>query len=103
MIQNYTDMILKHGTQLQSGRYIIEKVIGQGGFGITYLAVRTAFNEKVAVKEFFMKELCNRDAESSKVSVGSAGSRDAVERFRQKFLKEAQNIYRLKRTSYIRL
>lgn len=89
-------MILKHGTQLQSGRYIIEKVIGQGGFGITYLAVRTAFNEKVAVKEFFMKELCNRDAESSKVSVGSAGSRDAVERFRQKFLKEAQNIYRLK-------
>ena len=89
-------MILKHGTQLQGGRYIIEKVIGQGGFGITYLATRTVFNEKVAVKEFFMKDFCNRDSETFNVSVGSAGSRDAVERFRQKFLKEAQNIYRLK-------
>ena len=87
---------LKQGALLQGGRYIIEKVLGQGGFGITYLGVQQALDAKVAIKEFFMKEHCNRDAETSQVTVGSVGSREMVERFRQKFIKEARNIYRLK-------
>ena len=87
---------LKQGTLLQGGRYIIEKVLGQGGFGITYLGVQQALDAKVAIKEFFMKEHCNRDAETLQVTVGSEGSREMVERFRQKFIKEARNIYRLK-------
>lgn len=85
-------MNLKNGTSLQGGRYSIEKVIGQGGFGITYKGLQVSLNRKVAIKEFFMKELCERDIDSSYVSVPSTGSREVVEKFRQKFLKEARNI-----------
>ena len=89
-------MKLKEGTLLQGGRYRIDRVLGQGGFGITYLGEHVMLGRKLAVKEFFMKDLCNRDAETSGVSVGSEGSRDIVERFRMKFIKEARSIYRLR-------
>ena len=89
-------MNLREGSLLQGGRYRIEKVLGQGGFGITYSGYQTNLEAKVAIKEFFMKDLCNRDATTSQVSVGSVGSRETVETFRQKFLKEARNIFRLK-------
>ncbi len=85
-------MELKNGTLLQNGRYRIESVLGQGGFGITYEAVQVSLNRKVAVKEFFMKDLCERDKENSFVSVPSTGSRGLVDRFRNKFIKEARNI-----------
>lgn len=94
-------MELKQGTRLQGGRYVIGKVLGQGGFGITYSAVQTTLDAKVAIKEFFMKELHGRDESTSKVFVGSAGSSDLVERFRLKFIKEARNIYRLKHKNII--
>ena len=43
---------------MQGGRYRIEKVLGQGGFGITYSGYQTNLEAKVAIKEFFMKDLC---------------------------------------------
>ena len=89
-------MNLHEGSLLQGGRYRIEKVLGQGGFGITYLGVQTNLEAKVAIKEFFMKDLCNRDSNTSQVTVGSVGSRETVDSFRQKFIKEARNIFRLK-------
>ena len=85
-------MQLKNGSLLQRGEYRIEKILGQGGFGITYLAEQTLLGRKVAIKEFFMKEYCNRDTDTSLVSVPSVGSRELVERYRQKFMKEARLI-----------
>ena len=55
---------LKTGALLQGGRYKIEKVLGQGGFGITYLAEQTDLGRKVCIKEFFMKEYGERTATS---------------------------------------
>ncbi len=43
---------LKTGTVLQSGKYKIEKVLGQGGFGVTYKAQNTTMAIPVVVKEF---------------------------------------------------
>ena len=73
---------LQQGSLLQGGRYKILSILGQGGFGITYLAMQSGLERKVAIKEFFMKDLCNRDEATSHVSVGSTGSVDMVERFK---------------------
>ena len=96
-------MQLKQNALLQGGKYRIERVLGQGGFGITYQAVQVALNRKVAIKEFFMKEYCNRDSETSQVSVGSEGSKELVGKFRKKFIKEAQNIAALNHPHIIRI
>ena len=94
---------LREKSLLQGGKYRIVKVLGQGGFGITYLAIQSGLERKVAIKEFFMKDLCNRDESTSHVSVGSAGSVDMVERFKAKFLKEARNIAHLNHPYIVRI
>ena len=104
---------LKSGSLLQGGKYRIEKVLGQGGFGITYLASQKISIEgpigqieteiKLAIKEFFMKDICNREAESNVVSIPSVGSKQLAERFKQKFIKEAWNISKLKHPHIIKV
>ena len=78
---------------LQGGKYQIIKTLGQGGFGITYEAEQVALHRRVAIKEFFMKDYCDRDSTTSHVTLGtSEGSKELVERFRSKFIREAQMI-----------
>jgi len=96
-------MHLKKGTLLKHGDYRIESVLGQGGFGITYLAVQTGLNRKVAIKEFFMRDFCERNPDTSHVSLGTSGSRETVERFKAKFIKEAQTIAVLNNPHIIRI
>ena len=81
-------------TTLQGGRYTILRTLGQGGFGITYLAMQRGLEREVVVKEFFMKQFCDR-VSGTQVTLGTAGSREEVSRFREKFLKEARNIAQL--------
>ncbi len=83
---------LKTGSTLQDGKYSIVRKLGQGGFGITYEGEQTGLNRRVAIKEFFMKDYCNRNDDTSHVTIGSEGSRDMVAEYRRKFLKEAQLI-----------
>ena len=94
---------LKIGASLQGGKYKIEKVLGQGGFGITYQATQELFDRKVCVKEFFFREYCERDEATSHVTLGTQSSREIVERFMQKFLKEALTISKLEHPNIIRI
>ena len=77
-------------TTLQNGRYKIETVLGQGGFGITYRAVQTSLGRTVAIKEFFMKDYCERSADSTHVTMGTQSTREMVMRYCDKFEKEAR-------------
>lgn len=61
---------LSVGYILQNGKYKIVRFINSGGFGCTYEAIHTVFETRVAIKEFFVKDFCNRD-EASHVSVGT--------------------------------
>ena len=99
------DMIftLHPGDNLQGGKYRIEKVLGQGGFGITYLAIQGGLERTVAIKEFFMHEACCRDSDSRGVTLGTEGNRETVDRYRQKFLKEARSIARLNHPHIVRI
>ncbi len=45
---------LRTGTELGDGRYEVDHVLGQGGFGITYRARDRRLERQVAIKEFFM-------------------------------------------------
>lgn len=83
---------LTAGSVLQEGKYKIEKVLGQGGFGITYLAEHMLLGKKVAIKEFFYKDYCNRDESTSHITLGTQSNADLVDRFLKKFVKEAQTI-----------
>lgn len=87
---------LSVGSVLQSGKYKILKALGQGGFGITYLAEQIALGRKVAIKEFFMKDYCDRNDGTSYVSIPTENSRDLVNSYKQKFVKEAQMIASLR-------
>lgn len=86
---------LQPNTTLQGGKYRIDRMLGQGGFGITYLAEQTMLERNVAIKEFFIKELCERDESTSHITLGTEGSRDTVNRYREKFLKEARSIAKM--------
>ena len=89
------------GTTLQSGRYVIEGVLGNGGFGITYLASQPMLDRKVAIKEFFYGAFCNRQTDNNTVSVVSKGGAETVMKFRTKFLKEASTLANLKHPNIV--
>ena len=94
---------LHANTLLHNRRYAIQKTLGQGGFGITYLAYDNVNRRHVAIKEFFMKELCNRNGKNHHMSVPSTGSRQLVDKFRAKFLKEANTIANLSHPNIIKI
>lgn len=93
---------LPNNTLLQGGRYKIEKVLGQGGFGITYLASQELLERKVCIKEFFFKDSCDRTS-TGEVVLGTVGNKDLVKRFLNKFIKEARTISKLEHPNIIRI
>lgn len=94
---------LRADSTLQGGKYRIIKKLGQGGFGITYLAENTMLEGKVAIKEFFFKEYCERDDSTSHVTVPTSSNRETVQRFKLKFVKEARTIFRLNHPNIVRI
>lgn len=72
-------------------RYKIGRVLGEGGFGITYVGIDTVLNLKVAIKEFYMSGYVNRNHDASPNVFATLGThRDTFEKNREKFLNEAR-------------
>ena len=83
--------LLPVGTILH-GTYKIESYLSSGGFGNTYLAKNIEFNETYAIKEFFVKGVCQRDGNSTTISVSNAENTNSFEQQREKFKKEARRL-----------
>ena len=93
---------LLSGTQLQGSKYIIEKQLGQGGFGITYAGIQTGLRRPVAIKEFFMRDLCSRD-NSMTVTCLRPDEMGKLQTYQDKFLKEARVIADMSHTNIVKI
>lgn len=78
------------------GRYLIGKCLGEGGFGITYLALDLLKNERVAIKELFVQGLLNRKKGKTVLIENSQESIQYYQICKDKFLREAQLLHNLK-------
>ena len=102
---------LYNGSELQKGRYRIEKKIGSGGFGITYKGKTnvTVTGElgkmnvgvDIAIKEFFMNERCVRGTDGQTVTVPAEGSHQQVDKYKKKFISEAQKLAKIEHPNIV--
>ena len=84
------------GTVL-GGRYQTGKVLGQGGFGITYLGWDKEAEEKVAIKEFYPSSTVNRDcAQTRFLNCNTTQMEPHYHQSRERFLREARALSQLK-------
>lgn len=87
---------------MRGGRYAIKKVLGQGGFGITYLASDKTSGADVAIKEFFPRDYCGRGADGSLTANGGYNA-ELVDTLRRRFFKEANNLSRLAHPNIVKV
>lgn len=85
-----TASMLRVGAILD-GKYRIERYLSSGGFGNTYVAINE-FGEQVAVKEFFLRGINQREANNTTVSVSNTENRAQFDQQRAKFKKEAMRL-----------
>ena len=84
------EQLLPVGTVLQD-RYRIDQQLASGGFGKTYAVTDIRFDEKWAMKEFFMKGITERSGNAKTIAVVAA-SMSQFESQREKFKKEARRL-----------
>lgn len=91
---------LSIGTKLQGGAFCVGKILGQGGFGITYLGADTGLSRSVAIKEFFPSG-CVRQ----RTTVHPAGAMTIgdYQEARQRFLDEARMLARFQHPGIVQV
>lgn len=80
-------MPLAPNTLLQSGKYKIVRFLSSGGFGCTYEGEHVMLHKRIAIKEFFVKDFCNRDEQTSHVTVGTQSKVELVQILRRKYYR----------------
>ncbi len=84
---------LKEGVILR-GRYVVGKVLGKGGFGITYLCYDLKENRRVAIKEYLPDTLAHRNSGETRVSIYDGEKEGFFKSGAQKFFDEAKLVSR---------
>lgn len=83
------------GTMLQ-GKYLIGRVLGQGGFGITYIGWDQHLSMPVAIKEYYPQGAVQRNNKwGNEVICASGEAPELFEKHKEKFLKEARTLAHL--------
>ena len=85
------------------GEYRIEQYLASGGFGNTYLVRNLSLDGLCVVKEFFIKNINDREKDQLTVSVSNHSNQITFEKQLQKFKKEAQRLYRIKHPNVVRV
>ena len=81
-----------------NGKYRIERIVGEGGFGITYQATDLLIDETVAIKEYFPSTLASRDTTdelTTELTIITGNNFVSFENGLSKFEKEASNLAKL--------
>ena len=94
---------LQPNTLLQGGKYRISRFLSCGGFGNTYEGIHILMDTQIAIKEFFPKMFCNRDENTSNVTVATQGNRELVNKLRKKFNEEAKAVFKMKHDNIVRV
>ncbi|MBR6711157.1 MAG: serine/threonine protein kinase, partial [Selenomonadaceae bacterium] len=89
------------GTLLH-GRYVVGKMLGQGGFGVTYIGWDLAMSQRICVKEYFPAGAAMRDAAKSATVTWSGGeSAEELKRGRESFIREARKAVKLRKLNAV--
>lgn len=76
-----------------NGKYLVGSVLGEGGFGITYIGYDLNLELRIAVKEFYPNGLCRRESSTTNmVSAYGKTQGEAYEKWRGRFVREAKSL-----------
>ena len=93
--------ILKSG-KILNNRYVIEKVLGEGGFGITYKGIDKLLAVEVAVKEYFPQGFVTRNnVYSEEITITQMKYEDLFQKGKERFLSEARVLAKFNKESGI--
>lgn len=103
-IESRDGVCLPVGTSLRDGEYLIGRVLGRpGGFGITYLAIDTRLDMKVAVKEYLPLQMAARSKDGKIISVHTTEYSEGFKYGMEKFLEEARVLAQFRHPNIVRV
>jgi len=82
--------------------YVVERVLGQGGFGITYLARDTNLDQAVAIKEYLPSDIATRRPDAT-IRSRTDEHRDRYRWGLDRFIKEARTLARFDHPNIVRV
>ena len=95
-----TDPTLTEGDLIQW--YRVEKILGRGGFGVTYLATDTNLDHVVAIKEYLPGSLVRRQPDHTLVAVTESTQAQYSDGL-QRFLREARTLVKFRHPNIVRV